>query len=140
MIVLISLLLICVGLGQAKPDQDRIILSSSETPVRLTLSPNKKYVEVTNYSYLEVRTLVLGCAAESADGITLKKRIEEMDHFNLAKIDLPAADWEKSRLGFFTFMTSDEIVRDCQRLNSALAVIEIRFADGSTWTLPKKPN
>jgi hypothetical protein len=116
--------------------QSHIVYNSPTTPVKLSLWPNGKYVEVVNHSDKEVKRLAFGCVVETADGVVVKKTIESMEHFDLAQIDL-AADSEKSGMNMFAFPTDDEIVRQCKELDTLLAVIEAKFADGSSWEIPK---
>jgi len=140
-IALIGLVLVATQSGSVglelgtAPCQEQVIYNALGAPVRLKMSPNGKYVEVTNHSDKEVKALKFGCVVATTDGPVVKKTIESMEHFDLAHIDL-AAEQEKSRMNTFAFTTRDEIVRQCKGLDSLLALVEVKFADGSSWETP----
>lgn len=118
--------------------QNPVVFNPSEAPVRLSLSPNEKYIVVTNYSDKEVKALTLGCVVDLPDGPLVKKTIQSMKWFDLAQIDLAPADVENSRLSMFAFPVTDESVTQCQKKAALFAVIEARFADGSSWKIPAR--
>ena len=120
--------------------QSQIVYNSPTTPVRLTLSPNGKYIEATNYSAKQVKTLTFGCLVVDADGPSIKKRIQDIEHFDLAHIDLDPANWESSRLSMFAFPVDEKSVLQCKELGTLFSVIEAEFKDNSEWKLNSPSN
>ena len=102
------------------------LLNLPSSPLQLTASANRRFLNVENHSGRQVRSYRLGCVIERRSGIKLLAKFAR-DAANLAPQG-PSGEVHLAILSAY-----GERFKLCRAKAAKLAVVEVRFSDGSVW-------
>jgi hypothetical protein len=102
-------------------------LNLPSSPLRIAATPNGRHLEARNHSTGTVAGYELGCVTQESGKTTIKSRFKS-EEVNLGPVD--------QATGKVWFVEIDFKDRDlCEHNDAKLAVVSVRFADGSHWTI-----
>jgi hypothetical protein len=97
------------------------------SPLEFKLFPNKRFLGLTNRSTGRVVQFRLGCVIQGRDLIRVVRKA------TVTKTDLAASGAAGQQFYFKDVSSYAEDRKCCAKENAKLAVVEVNFADGSTW-------
>lgn len=97
------------------------------SPLEFNLFPNKRFLGLTNRSTGRVVQFTLGCVTQDGD------KIRAVCKATVTKTDLAASSTAGQQLYFKDVSAYAEDRKCCDKASAKLAVVEVNFADGSTW-------
>lgn len=105
------------------------VLKQPTAPLLITISANREYYSLDNYSLKHVMNYRLGCVAEENDKIRVRAKARTRT-VNIAPIDTAN---ERVYSKVYTIY-ADEDFYPCIEMKAKLAVLEVGFSDGSKWS------
>jgi tetratricopeptide (TPR) repeat protein len=115
---------------KGEPLTKKWVLEQPTSPVRITLSANGEDYNVDNHSVHRVSGYQLGCAVEEAGKIRIKRRARPK------QVDLLPLNKNQSRkYGKSYTVYADSDFYPCVERKTKIAVLEVRFSDGSKWRI-----
>lgn len=99
------------------------------SPLEFSLFPNKRFLGLTNRSTGRIVQFALGCVTQDGD------KIRAVCRATVTKTDLAASSTSGQQLYFKDVAAYSEDRKCCDKAKAKLAVVEVNFADGSTWKI-----
>ena len=105
------------------------VFNPETAPLKVKLSPGRRYTRVENHSEKSVKGYQLGCVVKENAKITVKFAFD-VRHVELKPLDLPGGSMYSESYG-----TEQSGLWQCRQTSTKLAVIEVLFADGTIWKI-----
>lgn len=114
--------------------QEQPWLNLPASPLRIERSPNGRFLTLSNYSSKKAIKYRLGCI------VTTDNRIKIIGRMKVNIITLEPADAVTNLVSFVPFDIAENDVKRCSNKDAKLAVVEVTFADDSTWRMDVEVN
>jgi len=109
--------------------QEQLWLNLPTSPLRIERSPNGRFLTLSNYSSKKAIKYRLGCVVKTDD------RIKIIGKKKVYLITLEPIDAVTNQVSFIPFDVAENDINRCSNRDARLAVIEVSFADDSTWKI-----
>ncbi len=104
------------------------VFDQPASPLRITISSNEESYSLDNYSRQRVTAYRLGCVAEGGGVLRFRRKAR------IRRVDIPPSDeGQDRRYGKARTIYADPDLYPCIQEKTKLAVLEVRFSNGSRW-------
>lgn len=130
---IVTLTMMSLAAFQAEAgSQEQFWLNLPTSPLKIERSPNGRFITLSNYSSKEALKYRLGCVVKTYKDIkVIRKFSKEVD--SIAPVDLA-----NNQVSFILLDPTLEDVKRCTDKGAKLAVVEVTFADDSTWKINRR--
>lgn len=127
LMAILSMSSICLGYQPETKAKDEFWLNLPSSPLRITMTPNERFLTLDNYSSKQISGYQLGCVIENHGGIKILSRMKPN------KTVLEPADPANQQVHFISLGTYTENLEVCRKRKAKLAVIEVTYSNGDKW-------
>lgn len=125
-IALYSAVIPLVGFGQTfQQPAEEWSVNIASSPLEIGLSPNQRFLNLLNRSSGNITRYRLGCVVQNGESMKVLRRFSPVN-----------SQLAPGKVLINSVTIYSESVQRCSLVRAKVAVIEVRFKDGSVWKLP----
>lgn len=111
--------------------QEQFWLNLPTSHLKIERSPNGRSLPLSNYSPKEAIKYWLGCVVKTNEKIKISNTRKRQ------AVSLPPIEAAMNQVSFIPLDLETNDVKRCTDKGAKLAVVEVTFADGSTWKVDR---